>query len=293
MMRSLRRLEIFLTVAELQSFSGAARQLYIAQSAVSSAIAKLEGELELRLFQRTDGGAQLTAEGRVLQDHAREILKQVDDTVDLLSSMRGLQTGQVRIGTPAMLASYVLADLLVAFRAQFPGLSIETVDAGTRRIGELLLAGELDLGIVSESGNPPGLTVQPFIEEEMLVCVAPRHRLAGRRRVTLKDLARERLVIHGEGYLLRELVAARFEAAGLQPGIDVETNLVPLMARLVRTANNVGFCLRSVAEREGLVGIPLNPPAALRFGLAWRENHHLSAANAAFVDFLLKRRGQA
>lgn len=103
---NLKALRYFLTVAEQGSFTAAAKRLNIAQPAVSMAIRKLEDELELTLFHRTERQITLTDEGRVLLPHARQILQGVADARLAMQELHGLQQGEVRIGISNMLGSY-------------------------------------------------------------------------------------------------------------------------------------------------------------------------------------------
>lgn len=285
---NLRQLEIFSAVAEQRSFSRAARQLHIAQPAVSIAIRKLEQALGLRLFNRADRAVALTPEGEVLYQHALRIARLVEDARREVSELQGLGRGTVRVGIPAMLSSYYFPDVFQAFRLQYPGLSIQVVDAGTRHIQRLLVDDEVDIGVISSEYPARELDSHVVINEEMKACVAPQHPLAGRRTIRFRDLASARLVVHRHGYYLREVVDRFMGQTDSPPRVEMETNLVPLMKRLVLTEQCVGFCLQSVLDQEpGLVGISFRPRVHLQFAIAWKKARHLSLANRAFADFLI------
>jgi len=100
----LRKLEIFVRVAQLKNFSQAALSLHMAQPAVSIAIRKLEEELEVRLLDRSGRQVRLTAEGENLLQRAEAILQQVAELKDSNSAMRGLLQGELSIACPSMLA---------------------------------------------------------------------------------------------------------------------------------------------------------------------------------------------
>ena len=288
---NLRQLEIFNKVAEQQSFSKAAKQLYIAQSAVSIAIAKLEDNLNLKLFNRADKKVSLTPEGEVLKNHAQTVIKQVADTRLELEEMQGLTRGEVRIGCSAMLASYYFPTLFAEFKARFPKLKISIVDAGAKRIEMLLEQGALDIGIIDMQAVTPQLETRKLISEEMLICVPKTHPFAKQKSVTFKQLLSQELIVYQEGYLLRDIINRLFEEQGITASISIETNLVQLMKTMVLSELGISFCLHSVLKEEkNLRGVSLKPAITLNFGIAWKKDHYLSVANQAFIKFLLSKK---
>ncbi len=287
----LRKLEIFRAVAEKRSFARASESLYISQSAVSIAVRKLEQELDLRLFRRSNKSVRLTEEGAVLLRHASRIMSQAADARLELSEMKDLRRGQVRVGIPAMLASYYFPRYLVAFKQEYPGIGVVIIDEGTQRIREHLEQGVIDMGIVNMETVPEELEAHELIHEEMLLCTSRAHPLARQKTIRPGQLKGQRLILYREGYFLKEIVSRLFDAHGIEPEIDFETNLVQLMKTLVLSGLGVSFCLRSVLrEEDRLVGIPLSPGQALRFGLAWKKDSYLSRANRAFAEFMLSGR---
>jgi len=287
---NLRQLQIFRAVIQYQSFSRAAEKLHIAQSAVSTAVQKLEHSLDVKLFNRGERRhPALTAEGQALNRHAEKILLQCSEASHELEELRGLQRGEVRLGCPAMLASYYFPDHFTGFLALYPGLTINVIDAGTQQIRQMIINGDLESGIVPMDDPDPSLTVRPLIQEEMLAYVSKDHPLAGNKSVSFTTFSRERLVIYREGYFLRNIIDNLFYRHESVPNIVFETNLIQLTKTLLRENLGVGVCLRCIADTdEELNAIPFRPAIPLHFGLAWRANSHLSKANKRFADFILR-----
>ncbi len=285
-----RQLEIFLAVAENLSFVKASSALYIAQSAVSIAIQKLEDELDLKLFSRNNKRVELTAEGQVLLLHADKIMSQTRDAKLELAEMSELKRGEVKLGVPAMLASYFLPSYLVDFKRQYPNIKITIIDEGTKLNRQHLDQGVIDMGIISLDEPVNDIESHPIIHEEMLLCLSRSHPLATRHSVKFSELKDQHLIMYREGYLLREIVNRMCEEHGVEPKIDFEVNLIQLMKTLVLSELGVSFCLRSVLKEETkLVGIPFKPKLDLDFGIAWKQNNYLSKANRAFADFMISR----
>jgi len=287
---NIRKLEIFLAVAENQSFVKASAALYIAQSAVSISIQKLENELDLKLFIRNNKRVELTAEGHALLLHAEKIMSQTRVAKLELEEMSELKRGEVKLGVPAMLASYFLPSYLVDFTREYPNIKITIIDEGTKLIRQHLDQGTIDMGIISLDEPIDDIESHPIIHEEMLLCLSRSHPLAKKQSVKFSELKDQHLILYREGYFLREIVNRMCIQYELEPIIDFEVNLVQLMKTLVLSELGVSFCLRSVLKEETeLVGIPFKPKLELDFGIAWKQNNYLSKANRAFADFMISR----
>ncbi len=152
----LRKLEIFVSVATLGSFSEAARQLHMAQPAVSIAVRKLEDSLAVTLLDRSGRQLQLTAEGEHLLQRARGILQQVDELKASTGALRDLLQGELSIACPSMLATYYLPDLLSGFLSEHPGLTASVTQAGTTRVQQMLLDDEIEIGVITAADTHSG-----------------------------------------------------------------------------------------------------------------------------------------
>ena len=115
-----RHLLYFSTLAQTGNFTQAAKQLHIAQPALSIAIKKLEHELDLQLFHRNDRRITLTGEGTVLLEHARRVLQQIEDARLAMEELKGLEKGEVCLGVPGMLGSYYFPERFMAFKQRYP-----------------------------------------------------------------------------------------------------------------------------------------------------------------------------
>ncbi len=286
----LRQLRFFAEVARLESFTKAAESLHIAQPAVSIAIRNLEAGLGVTLLNRQGKKVTLTAEGEAFLGHAREILARMLAAEREMQERRGLEKGEVRVGIPTQLGSYYFPRIFVDFKKRYPQLRFSVYEYGTRRIGELLAQGALELGVIVTQDAPENLEVHPFLQEEMVACVPLEHPFAGQAAVRHEEFAREPLVLFEEGYFHREVVAQVSRHAGVSPTIIFETNLIPLLKSLVREGFGITTFLRMVTHGDpDLAAVPFTPPISFELGIAWKKNTFLSQANRAFADFLLDR----
>jgi DNA-binding transcriptional LysR family regulator len=284
----LRKLEIFVRVAQLKNFSQAALSLHMAQPAVSIAIRKLEEELEVRLLDRSGRQVRLTAEGENLLQRAEAILQQVAELKDSNSAMRGLLQGELSIACPSMLATYFLPDMLSGFLKEHAGLQASVTQAGTARVEEMLLADEIEVGVTT-SDDPDSdsrLELVPLVNEQMVLCMAEGHPWSGRRYIRIQELHQTPMVVYESGYFIRSMLDQLCEEQGIAPVYRMQTNFLPLLLSLVKQGLGTTVGLKIVAEQErGIVGVPIQPRINVKMSLAKRRGRSISIANQAFMDW--------
>ncbi|MEJ2621569.1 MAG: LysR substrate-binding domain-containing protein [Candidatus Thiodiazotropha sp.] len=288
---NLKQLSYFKAVVEQGGFSAAARQLHIAQPAISIAIRKLESELELTLLQRSERRISATTEGEVLLQHAQRLLEQARITSLEMSELRGLTKGEVRIGIPSMLGSYYFPPFLMGFKHRYPALRLSVYEQGTRRLQEMIRCGELDLGVVVADAPPTELETRFLTREEMVACVPKDHPFASKPSITKDEFFSQELVVFKPGYFLREFIDRFSQQRGEAPIIAFETNLIPLTKAIVRQGFGITTFLRMVIEQDpqqDLVAVPFTEPVYLDLSLAWKKDGYLSRADRAFVDYILE-----
>jgi len=285
----LRQLRVFVEVARLGSFTRAAERLHIAQPAVSISIRKLEDELELTLLNRQEKRVTLTAEGEALLAHARRILEDYSAAADEMAELRGLESGEVRVGIPPMMSSYYFPLIIREFRRRYPNLKLAVNGEGAASIQRMISRGELDMGVIAGHKLPEGLESKHFLREEIVACVPVDHSLAGRGSITTGEFLREPLIFFKQGYYMRELMDELAEESGRQPRVVFETNLFSLVRSLIREGLGISTFLRmAVSGDPDLQAVSFDPPLHLDLLIAWKANRYLSRANRAFIDFLLE-----
>ena len=284
---NLKRLSYFCQLAKSGNFTRAANVIGIAQPALSISIRKLEEELGLKLINRAEKNDLLTSEGKVLFDSATKLLAQAQLVELELQELKDLSRGTVKVGISAMMGSYYLTDAILAFKQQYPDITIQLIDQGTATLEMMLSNGELDIALLRDVHEGSHLRYVGVIQEQMVVGVAASHAFASLSAVSLAQFCSQSLVLFHEGYFLREAVSQYSKTHQLSLDIKMETNLIELQKTLVK--NNIGIttCLPKVlGDQPELVAVPFAPPIVLNLGLAWKKNHYLSIASKAFIDFV-------
>ncbi|TMM41914.1 LysR family transcriptional regulator [Colwellia ponticola] len=286
-----RLLRYFVKLVETENFTHAAKQLHIAQPALSVAIKKLEQHLDVPLFHRNERKVTLTDEGKVLLEHARLILQQIDDATIAMAELKGLEKGEVKLGVPSMLGSYLFPEILMGFKSQYPNLKLTIIEAGTQSIRQMLLAGELDLGVIHNEAVPERLETTHLITSQMVAVVSEAHHLAAQPVMKFDDFFKEELVMFKAGYFHREFIDDVCHKYHFTPKISFETNLLPMMLNIVRHNFSISALLELVTEHEkGVIAIPFEEPVYLNIAMAWRKNGYLSLADRAFLAFVKEYR---
>lgn len=284
---NLRKLEVFVAVVEQKSFSGAAKTLPMAQSAVSIAIQKLEESLGCLLLERKGRSIKATPDGESIYRQAKTLLTLVDTLKSSVSDNQTQLTGKLSLACPAMLAAYFLPDLLDRFLKLYPELTADIAQAGSKRIEAMLLNDEIEVGVVNADNIDPALSTAPFIKEEMVACVARNHPFSKLRHIRPSQFVGAPMALYESGYFLRTALQRLCTQAGVKPDIRLQTNFLPLIIRTVEQGFVSTVGLRIVAQQEpNLIAIPLRPKVAVNMAIAWRTGRPLSKASQAFIDWV-------
>lgn len=162
---------VFSVVSRNKSFTKAAQELYMTQSAVSQSMLKLEKELEIKLFYRTSKGITLTHEGELLDEHIHSALGMINAAEEKLSEFKTLKTGQLRIGVGDTISRYFLLPYLEDFHDRYPGVKLNILNGTTTEIRDFIKSGKADIGICNLPLHDDQLQVTPVKEiQDIFVC---------------------------------------------------------------------------------------------------------------------------
>tara|TARA_R110001583_G_scaffold14719_1_gene61457 strand:- start:55 stop:936 length:882 start_codon:yes stop_codon:yes gene_type:complete len=284
---NLKRLEYFCQLALLGNFTRAALKIGIAQPALTIAIQKLEHEVGLKLINRAEKNALLTAEGEVLYKLATELLNQAKQVELTLEDLKNLEQGTIRFGVSAMMGSYYFPKVLTEFKQKYPKIKIQLIDQGTAALEKMLQNGELDLALIRGDLENPQLRYTELINEEIVAGMSNLHPLALEQTISLEQFCQQPLVLFHEGYFLREVVSQYAKDHHLDLDVRMETNLIELQKSLVRNEVGITTCLSRILHNEQkMTSVPFEPNIEFKLSLAWKKSHSLSNASKAFMSFL-------
>ncbi len=242
-------LEVFRVVAREKSFSQAAKILYRTQPAISLTVRRLEEELGETLFSRSAKVPTLTDAGELLLEYAERLLNLRDEVRPALAELRQLQRGRVRIGANETGALYLLP-VMARYRQLYPQVKVEVVRSLARYIPQELLKRNLDLGVLTYKPDDGRLTTLVVHPDRLSFIVHPAHRLARRRRVSIRELGQESFAAHNVWSPYRERVLRTFERYRVPLNMDVELPTVESIKKFVQMKLAVALVPRISVEDE-------------------------------------------
>jgi len=255
-------LRYFRAIAASGHMTRAAVRLGVTQPALSAAIRKLEEEVGAELLHRTGRGVELTEAGRTFVAFCEQSVASADAGVVAVRELLGLGRGSIRVGAGATASSYLLPPVVGAMHRARPGLKFSIREAGSSQVAAAVLAGELDLGIVTlpiTLADADRLIRVPLVEDELRLIVPPEPVNTSARRSRKADTApagdggdgfrweelRGRPVVGFEaGTAVRELIDRAAAAAGVALDYVMELRSIESIKRMVAAGIGVGFVSR-------------------------------------------------
>jgi LysR family transcriptional regulator, benzoate and cis,cis-muconate-responsive activator of ben and cat genes len=284
----LRHLRYFIAVAEELHFGRAARKLGITQPPLSLQIQRLEAELGVQLFERTNRRVQLTPAGKTLLEEGRHVVADFNSATDAARRAARGETGSLTVAFAASVMFLSLPRIIRRFRAQFPNVRLELRELPTGPQIIALRNGELDIGFLREPSRDAELTTETVMREGLLLALSKRHELANRKRLRLADVANEDFVLFPRDLApgLYAHVLAVCAEAGVHPRIVQTSRELYTTVSLVEAGLGVTIIPASVRQMgwRGVRYYPIgSPSASTRIDAAWRSDNK-SPILPAFLD---------
>lgn len=262
-----RRLQVFLTVARLLSFTRAAEVLHMTQPAVTFQVRQLEEQLDTRLFDRNHNRVTLTDAGRLVQRYAERIFDTYGELEAALRELKGADGGALVIGASTTVAEYMLPALLGAFRREHPDIGIRLRVGNTESVVVMVEEGSVDLGIVEAPVTHRSLQVQPCLVDQLRLIVPPDHELAGRDTAQVADFIERPFICREEGSGTREVIMEYLGHAGYDRNSlrgCMELGSSEAIKGAVVAGMGISVLSEAVVAKElslgELVALPLSPP---------------------------------
>ena len=277
--------EWFLTLAELQHVTAAAQQLHIAQPTLTRMLARLERRLGVALFDRHGRRLSLSTYGRIFYEHARRAQSELDSARREIEDLSNPAAGEIRLGFLGSFGSIVVPRLIAGFTAVSPSVTFMLEEGAAESISDRVLAGFVDVGVVSPRPQQPTLAWRSLFRQRLGVAVPRDHRLMGVAAVSMTDLADEPFVAMHPGFGMRRLLDELCAAAQFQPRIVLESANLITTAGLV--AAGLGISLTPIDGSEHAPGVSVlrlaDADAYRDIGMIWDSARPLSRAARDFI----------
>ena len=290
---NLYHLRVFQTVAEHEHITRASEELILSQPAVTKIIQSLEHEVGLELIERHGRRIVLTHAGHVLHNYARRMFALEREMEEALAVLRDVEAGEVTLAANTTTGVYLLPPIVSRFRALYPQVALHITILNSHEIIEQTLNWTLDFGLVEgdPSTLPPGLLVDVFAQDELVLVVSPSHRWSGLSELSPEALREGELLLREQGSGIREVIehALLLQRVQVHPLFTLPDNeaIKQMVMSGVGAAIVSGLAVqRELANGElvriPIAGVDLHP----QLSLVRRADKQLSRAAQAFCALL-------
>jgi DNA-binding transcriptional LysR family regulator len=283
-----RQLRAFLTLARTGSFTLAAKELYLSQSAVSHSMKALETEVGCRLFDRLGKKVLLTQAGETLLHHAEKILQEMSSARTSLEQLGKWGHGRLRIGASTTACQYILPAVLREFKESFPRSHITIEPGDTLEALEALRQNRIDLALTLEPRGEERLEFHPLFSDELVFLLGSMHPWAQAGHVVREEIPRQHYILYNKASYTFRLVQEYFRAEDMVLNTVIELGSMEAIKELVKLGLGVSIVAPWIAAKElaerSLVSLGLGKRKLRRtWGLVHWRGRRLSLAEETFA----------
>lgn len=285
-------LQAFLAVAELGSFSKAADQLYLTQSAVSKRIALLEEQLGSKLFDRIGRGISVTEAGNELLPRAQDILLQFDDAKRAINNISsGEITGTLSFAASHHISLHRLPNYLRRFSEECPNVELDLRFEESEVAYEGVLRGDLELALITLAPDPDENIHSEIIWDDLLqYVVSEDHPLATSNEITLTELTAYNAILPGANTFTRTLVEQLFDQHALSLNVTMSTNYLDTIRMMVSIGLGWSLLPESLVGDLKVLKVVDSEPVHRNLGIIFHRNRTLSKAANHLAEILKSAR---
>lgn len=270
---NLRDLHYLVAVADLQSFIQAAERCFISQPTLSMQIKKLEEELGVQLFERTNKRVISTEVGEAIIASARRIVQETEAIKHIAQAAKDPLAGNLRLGAIPTVSPYIFPSLVPLIKEQLPRIRLILLEEKTEQLLQQLKNGDIDLALLALPITEDLLESCHLFDDPFLLAVAEDHEFAAKPIIDYADLYGLALLLLDEGHCLRGQALSVCQIGGAIEQEDLRATGLETLRQMVRAGTGMTF-IPQIARRanDGIRYIPFTAPAPQRsIGLVWRK----------------------
>jgi DNA-binding transcriptional LysR family regulator len=276
---TLRQLRVFRSVAEGRNFSRAGDQVGLSQPAVSRSILELEGQLGLKLLDRTTREVVLTEAGHSLAARLERVLDELDQTLQDVAGLASARGGKVRVASSPTLSANLMPACIAACTAQAPGIQFLLLDRIQQDVLDSVRSGEVDFGVVIEPSEADDLHCESILNDPFVLVLPPSHKLARKASVRWSALDGQPLVLLDHASGSRRLIDQALARHGAHCEVKQQLGHPTTVFRMVEAGIGISVMPGMSLPPEGLAQLavrPLVPRVQRAIMLIRRGNRALS-----------------
>jgi len=284
--------KIFYETARHASFSTAAKELYISQSAISQCIHQLENDLNAQLFTRSRRGVTLTKEGLLLFQKVESAMQAIEQGETLLARLHHLDSGSLVIAAADTITSHYLLPYLEKFHEMYPGIRIEMANSYSHHMLQLVKEGKAELAFVNLPVADDELCIEPCLEIHDIFICGQDHDL--KPCYTWEDIAKEPLILLETNSTSRNFLDEEFKKKRIDLKPQIEIAAHELLIRFASIHLGVSCVVKEFSKDSLMSGsvleMNLNPPLPHRnIGFAYLKHNPLSKPAEAFLKLIREK----
>lgn len=284
-------LKVFCDVIETGSFSTAASQNFITQSAVSQQLRALESKYRCKLLERSRGGAKPTPQGEILYRASREIIDRYREVETELQHSGKVVGGHLRVAIVYSVGLHELPPYLKEYLRNYPDVNVHVEYSRPNKIYDHVIGGQIDLGIVAYPQKHPQIAVVPFRQDHLVLACPPNHPLAHLKKVPLARLDGQTLVGYERDIATRKATDQLLRAHHVTVRYNGEYDNIETIKRAVEIGQGLAIvpmpAVRHEVEHGTIKVVRLSDESLLRpLGIIQKRGRHLSPAAAKFIETL-------
>lgn len=288
-----RQLRAFVSLAQTGSFTLAAKQLFLSQSAVSHSMKALEQEVGCLLLDRMGKKVLLTQAGETLLHHAERILEEMKTARRALEQLGKWGRGRLRIGASTTACKYILPSVLREFKDEFPQALISIEPGDTLQALGLIRDNRIDLAVILEPTNEDQLDFHPLFSDELSFLVGATHPWAVKREVERAEIPKQNYVLYNKSSYTFRLIEQYFRKEEMVLNTVIELGSMDAMKELVKLGLGVSIIAPWIAAKEladkSVMALPLGKRKLKRnWGIAHWRNRRLTLAEETFLNLCRK-----
>ncbi len=287
-------LKVFCDLADLRSFSKVAEKHTISQSAISQQLAQLEAAHKCQLVNRKKRPIELTREGRLLYNAAREIVDRYEQVESEMNALRLSTADRVDVAAIFSIGMHALPDYVKQFMLHFPRTNMHIEYFEADKIYEQVLAGEIDLGLVAIPKRDKRLEVYDFQDEPLVLACSPKHPLAAVNSLDIHKVQFERFISFSENIPTRLWIDNILQRYNIIVRPVMEFDNIETIKRAIEINSGVSILPENALVQEVNAGtikaIDFSNERFLRpTGIIVRKDKVLSQAAKYFIELLRKK----
>src|SRR6266498_2011852 len=284
-----RQLRAFLALSRTGSFTLAAKELFLSQSAVSHSMKALETDVGCRLFDRMGKKVLLTQAGEALLHHTEKILQEMATARAALEQLGKWGVGRLRIGASPTACQYILPAVLRQFKDSFPKCLISVEPGDTPEAIALLRDNRIDMALALEPKNEEKMEFLPLFDDELVFLMSPSHPWALAGQITREEIPRQHYVLYNKNSYTFRMVEEYFRAEDMVLNTVIEFGSMEAIKELVKLGLGVSILAPWIAQKElqekSLVSLSLGRRKLRRtWGILHWRGRRLSLAEETFVS---------